>query len=47
MSKRVEKGIVNGGGKREIWHDLVKYIGLPEGLAVYLLISVAYLTRKN
>lgn len=45
-SERVEKGIVKGGGKRETWHDLVKFIGLTEGLAVYLLISTAHLTRQ-
>lgn len=24
----MEKGTIKGGGKREIWYDLVKFIGL-------------------
>lgn len=42
----MKKGINEGGGKREIWHDLVECIGLTEGPAVCLLISTAHLTRK-
>lgn len=42
----MEKRVVKGGGKREIWHDLVKFMRLMECLAVYLLMSIALLTKK-